>query len=90
MSEEIDQVELKRTSIKIHPDSHDKLLEISKQFKLNIGETVEVLINNLGKSENEVLEDLRARRSEKVNSRNSPWAIYVRERDAKRAAQGKQ
>lgn len=88
MNQENDQ-ELKRTSIKITHEAHEKLLEISKQFKLNIGETVEVLINNLGKPEDAVLEDLRERRSEKVNSRNSPWAIYVRERDAKRAAQGK-
>ncbi len=78
---------IKRYTFSMNEQLQTRLTELAKEHKLTQGEVLETLIVMLGKSEEQVRNAMNTRREVKVNGRNSPWAIYQREREAKKAAE---
>lgn len=78
------QSSIKRFTISMDEQLQNRLAELAKTHKLTQGEIVETLIVMLGKPEEQILNALNTRREVKVNSRNSPWAIYQREKEARK------
>lgn len=78
---------IKRYTFSLDTVAQDAIADLAKTHKLTQGEVIETLVAFMGHSEEAVLEAFAARRESKVNSRTSPWAIYQRERQAKKAAE---
>ena len=78
---------IKRYTFSLDTITQDAIADLAKTHKLTQGEVIETLVAFMGHSEEAVNAAFTARRESKVNSRTSPWAIYQRERQAKKAAE---
>lgn len=78
---------IKRYTFSLDTIAQDAIADLAKTHKLTQGEVIETLVAFMGHSEEAVIEAFTARRESKVNSRTSPWAIYQREREAKKVAE---
>lgn len=77
---------IKRYTFSLDTIAQDTIADLAKTHKLTQGEVIETLVAFMGHSEEAVLEAFAARRESKVNNRTSPWAIYQREKEARKAA----
>lgn len=78
---------IKRYTFSLDTVAQDAIADLAKTHKLTQGEVIETLVAFMGHSEEAVNAAFAARRESKVNSRTSPWAIYQRERQAKKVAE---
>lgn len=77
---------IKRYTFSLDTVAQDAIADLAKTHKLTQGEVIETLVAFMGHSEEAVNAAFAARRESKVNSRTSPWAIYQREKEARKAA----
>lgn len=78
---------IKRYTFSLDTVAQDAIADLAKTHKLTQGEVIETLVAFMGHSEEAVNAAFATRRESKVNSRTSPWAIYQRERQAKKVAE---
>ena len=78
---------IKRYTFSLDTTAQDVIADLAKTHKLTQGEVIETLVAFMGHSEEAINEAFAARRESKVNNRTSPWAIYQRERQAKKVAE---
>lgn len=77
---------IKRYTFSLDTVAQDAIADLAKTHKLTQGEVIETLVAFMGHSEKAVVDAFAARRESKVNNRTSPWAIYQREKEARKAA----
>ena len=77
---------IKRYTFSLDTTAQDVIPDLATTHKLTQGEVIETLVAFMGHSAEAVNEAFAARRESKVNNRTSPWAIYQREKEARKAA----
>lgn len=75
---------IKRYTFSLDTVAQDAIAGLAKTHKLTQGEVIETLVAFMGYSEEAINEAFAARRESKVNNRTSPWAIYQREKEARK------
>lgn len=81
------QISVKRFTFSMDVTAQGLIYDLAKTHKITQGEVIETLVAFMGHSEEAITAAFNARRESKVNNRTSPWAIYQREKDARKAEQ---
>lgn len=77
--------DIKRFTITTTPTHHERLAALANSYQLSQGEVLEVLMDNMGASETDLVAAFFKRREDKVNSRTSIHAITQRLRKERKA-----
>lgn len=75
---------IKRYTFSLDETAQGVIYDLAKAHKITQGEVIETLVAFMGHSEEAITDAFNARRESKVNNRTSPWAIYQREKEARK------